>query len=103
MAEQVSTTIESPRIPPMRFPVSGIPYDQYNPAWAKVALGRLSTREREILPMVAARWTDREIADVLCISYRTVTTHVTHIFDKLGVNSRREAVAILQIAGGAIE
>ena len=55
---------------------------------------RLSRREREILPLLAARWTDREIAEALCISYRTVTTHVAHIFDKLGVNSRRAVAAV---------
>jgi len=54
-------------------------------------LGLLSPREQEILPLLASRWTDREIADALCISYRTVTTHVSHIFDKLGITSRREA------------
>lgn len=59
-----------------------------------MALGHLSRREREILSMLMMRWTDREIADELCISYRTVTTHVSNIFDKLGVNSRREAVAV---------
>lgn len=55
----------------------------------------LTPREREVLILIAARWTDREIADVLCISYRTVTTHVGHIFDKLGISSRRAAVAFV--------
>lgn len=55
----------------------------------------LTPREREILPLLAARWTDKEIADVLCISYRTVTTHVTHIFDKLGITSRRATAMYL--------
>lgn len=61
--------------------------------WANAAVTRLSRREQEILPLLAARWTDQEIADALCISYRTVTTHVSHIFDKLGINSRRAAAA----------
>ena len=55
----------------------------------------LTRREREILPLLAARWTDKEIADVLCISHRTVTTHVTHIYEKLGIHSRRSAAAYL--------
>ncbi len=35
--------------------------------------------------------TDREIADALGIRYRTVTTHVVHIYAKLGVRSRTAA------------
>jgi DNA-binding NarL/FixJ family response regulator len=58
-------------------------------AWA-----RLSPREREILALLAARWTDREIAETLYISYRTVTTHVSNIYDKLGIHSRREAAMV---------
>ena len=53
----------------------------------------LSRREREVLRLLANRMTDREIAAALCISYRTATTHVANIFNKLGVNSRRDAAA----------
>jgi DNA-binding NarL/FixJ family response regulator len=67
--------------------------DLRDPAWVRDAVGSLSRREREILPMLAARWTDREIAEALCISYRTVTTHVTNIYNKLGISSRREVAA----------
>lgn len=63
---------------------------------ADALLQHLSNREREILPLLAARWTDQEIADALCISYRTVTTHVAHIFDKLGINSRRAVAPLVQ-------
>ncbi len=55
----------------------------------QVAFVPLTPREREVLILLADRWTDQEIADALCISYRTVTTHVSHIFDKLGITSRR--------------
>jgi DNA-binding CsgD family transcriptional regulator len=53
----------------------------------------LSRREREVLRLLASRFTDREIAAALSISYRTATTHVANIFNKLGVNSRRDAAA----------
>ena len=53
----------------------------------------LSRREREVLRLLAIRYTDREIAAALSISYRTATTHVANIFNKLGVNSRRDAAA----------
>jgi DNA-binding CsgD family transcriptional regulator len=57
-------------------------------------LDRLSPREREVLLLLVRRYSDREIADALSISYRTVTTHVASIFNKFGVNSRREAAAL---------
>jgi non-specific serine/threonine protein kinase len=50
-------------------------------------------RERQVLHLLAQRYTDPEIAQVLFISPRTVENHVAHIFGKLGVNSRREAAA----------
>jgi DNA-binding CsgD family transcriptional regulator/tetratricopeptide (TPR) repeat protein len=55
---------------------------------------RLSRREREVLELIAAGHTDKEIADRLYISPRTVTTHVTHILNKLGVSSRVEAAEL---------
>ena len=48
----------------------------------------LSERELEVLRLVAAGHTDREIAGALAISRRTATTHLTHILDKLGLDSR---------------
>ena len=64
---------------------------QHQPARQAAAWSRLSPREREILALLTARWTDREISETLYISYRTVTTHVSNIYDKLGIHSRREA------------
>ena len=61
----------------------------------EAAIARLSCREREVLRLLAIRYSDREIAAALFISYRTVTTHVTNILNKLGVDSRREAASIL--------
>jgi non-specific serine/threonine protein kinase len=53
----------------------------------------LSARELEVLRLVAAGHTDREIAAALFISRRTATTHLTHILDKLGLDSRTAAAA----------
>ena len=53
----------------------------------------LSRREREVLRLLAAGKTDREIADALGVSYRTVTTHIARVFAKLGVRSRAAAAA----------
>jgi predicted ATPase/DNA-binding CsgD family transcriptional regulator/transcriptional regulator with XRE-family HTH domain len=59
------------------------------------AAGRhgLSPRELEVLRLVAEGNTDREIAEALSISRRTATTHLTHILDKLGLDSRTAAAA----------
>ena len=54
----------------------------------------LSAREIEVLRLVAKGRTNAEIADDLFVSHRTVTTHLTHIFAKLDVAGRAEAVAL---------
>ena len=51
---------------------------------------KLTERETDIARLVAARKSNKEIAAVLGISARTVTTHVANIFSKLGVTSRGE-------------
>ncbi|MBX3070809.1 MAG: hypothetical protein KF883_09955 [Thermomicrobiales bacterium] len=61
----------------------------------------LSRRETEILRLVAEGLPDREIADDLSISPRTVQSHVTSILTKLDARSRAEAVASA-IRSGAI-
>jgi DNA-binding NarL/FixJ family response regulator len=53
----------------------------------------LTEREREVLRFLARGWRNREIAQHLCISERTVKNHVTNIITKLGVKSRTEAVS----------
>ncbi|MGW0907940.1 response regulator [Streptomyces sp. NPDC002853] len=53
----------------------------------------LSTREREVLALVAKGTSNRAIAAELFISEATVKTHLTHIYGKLGVNDRAAAVA----------
>ena len=52
----------------------------------------LTGRELEILGLVGAGKTSREIADELYISENTVRNHVRNILDKLGMKSRFEAV-----------
>jgi len=53
----------------------------------------LTAREREVLGLIAAGRTNREIAAALFVTQRTAATHVTHILGKLGVESRVEATA----------
>jgi len=53
----------------------------------------LSPREREILDLLAQGFLYKDIADQLGTSYATVRTHVEHIYAKLHVHSRSQAVA----------
>ena len=53
----------------------------------------LSSRELEVLRLIAAGRTNRSIASELFVSERTVHRHVSSIFGKLGVRSRAEAAA----------
>lgn len=48
----------------------------------------LTAREVEVLRLVAQGLTDAQVAEQLVVSPRTVTTHLTSIYNKLGVNSR---------------
>ena len=52
----------------------------------------LSNREMDVLNMAAKGLSNQEIADELCLSLRTVQAHLGHIFNKLQVSSRTEAV-----------
>lgn len=53
----------------------------------------LSDREREVLQLVAVGFSNSQIAARLIITTGTVKTHINHIFGKLGVQSRTQAVA----------
>ncbi|MBO0594721.1 response regulator transcription factor [Nesterenkonia sp. E16_7] len=52
----------------------------------------LTAREIEILQELASGATNRDLARVLFISEATVKTHLVHIYDKLGVENRTQAV-----------
>ena len=58
----------------------------------KLALDGLHEREVQVVKLIARGMSNREIAQQLFISERTVQTHVHRIFEKLGVGSRTETV-----------
>jgi DNA-binding NarL/FixJ family response regulator len=51
----------------------------------------LTTRELDVLRLVATGMTDAEVAERLFLSRRTVSSHLTSIYSKLGVSSRAAA------------
>jgi DNA-binding CsgD family transcriptional regulator len=63
-------------------------------AGSRVPPARLTDRERDVLALLCRRYTDAEIAELLFISPRTASTHVSSILRKLGASNRREAGAI---------
>lgn len=50
--------------------------------------------ERDVLQMIARGLTNQEAGEVLALERRTIRTHLSHIYRKLGTNSRAEAVTI---------
>lgn len=52
----------------------------------------LTDREAEVLAYLADGWSNEEIADRLAIGVRTVRFHLDHLYRKLGVGRRTEAV-----------
>ena len=59
----------------------------------------LTSREAEVLTLVAAGRTNRQIGEELYVSDKTASVHVSNILRKLGVNSRVDAAAVAQRLG----
>ena len=56
----------------------------------------LTPREREVLALIELGWTNKQIAQELCIEVRTVKNHVHNVLEKLRVSRRGEAAARLR-------
>ena len=63
------------------------------------AFDALSRREREILALVADGLSNAQIAERVGISEKTVRNHLSHLFDKLGVWSRAQAIVFARERG----
>lgn len=63
------------------------------------AIGELTAREQEVLRYVGRGLTNSEIAEALVISETTVKTHITHIFTKLQLRDRVQAVVFAYESG----
>jgi LuxR family maltose regulon positive regulatory protein len=72
--------------------LAGLQADQ-TPLASDALLDPLSEREHEVLSLLVAGLTNPEIAEQLVVSVGTVKSHVHHIYSKLGVRNRAEAIA----------
>jgi DNA-binding NarL/FixJ family response regulator len=61
-------------------------------------LAGLSTRQREILELIAGGQSSKEIAEVLHVSLNTVKYHVRKVYERLHVSTRLQAARVLQEA-----
>ena len=68
------------------------------PAPSRLASAALTPREVEVLSWVSKGKTNRDVADILDMSPRTVNKHLEHVFEKLGVETRSAAAALASIA-----
>ncbi|HKE68147.1 MAG TPA: response regulator transcription factor [Nocardioidaceae bacterium] len=69
------------------------------PARQPPGFSDLSEREREVLALIGAGRSNSEISDQLVISMATVKTHVRHVFAKLDLRDRAQAVVVARDAG----
>ena len=66
---------------------------------ANAPFPELTEREREVLALIAQHRTNREIADRLVLSPKTVSNHISNIFSKLQIADRAEAIERARDAG----
>jgi DNA-binding NarL/FixJ family response regulator len=59
----------------------------------------LTPREREVLDLIAAGWSNAEITNRLVLSPKTVRNHVSSVFAKLGARTRAEAIVLGRESG----
>ncbi|WP_196218117.1 helix-turn-helix transcriptional regulator [Streptomyces blattellae] len=81
-----------------RLSLTHTPKQPLAPADPAEALG-LTGRERDVLRLVSAGRTNRQIAEELFISPKTASVHVSNILSKLGVSGRGEAAAVAHRLG----
>ena len=63
----------------------------------------LTSRELEILQLLARGYTNQKIADKLYVSINTIKTHISNLFDKLGARNRIDALVRAKDAGILVE
>jgi non-specific serine/threonine protein kinase len=84
-AIEEALSVEAPSLPTER------PVDL--PAARPTPPAGLSPREVEVLCLIAAGQTSKEVAETLVLSVRTVERHITHVYEKIGARGRADAAA----------
>ncbi|MBP1644389.1 MAG: regulatory protein LuxR [Acidobacteria bacterium] len=79
--------------PAVAAPVPPAP-EPFVPDAARISALEITPRELEILGLVAAGLSNREIGERLFVSENTVKTHCSRLFDKLGAKRRTQAIQI---------
>jgi non-specific serine/threonine protein kinase len=64
---------------------------------------QLTPREREVVGLVARGMSNREIAEALIVTERTVEAHVSKALGKLGLNSRTQVAILVARGDGAVQ
>jgi DNA-binding NarL/FixJ family response regulator len=77
-----------------RLGLASLPAGTPKPPDGKSTSVPLTTRERDVLGLVAEGLQNKEIADRLDISLATVRNHVHNLLEKLGVHSKLEAISL---------
>lgn len=90
----------SPRPEPAQQPVA---QQSVVPVAEHTALALLTARERQIAELVSAGCTNQQIARSLCLSPKTVESHLARMFGKLGVCSRAQVAALVSSLGRSPE
>jgi DNA-binding NarL/FixJ family response regulator len=72
---------------------------QHRPRPEPSALRQLTPRETEVLTLIARGLSNTELAEYLVVSEHTVRTHIGHLFAKLGVRDRAQAVIVAYESG----
>jgi DNA-binding CsgD family transcriptional regulator len=73
------------------------------PQRASLLETKLSHREQEIVQYIIHSFSNAEIAKCLCISVRTVNTHLVNIYEKLDVHSKAGLVALVRASDRILE
>jgi DNA-binding NarL/FixJ family response regulator len=85
---------------PMSSSIARIVVEAFQKPAKDEQLDQLTTREREVLDLLAKGMLYKEIADQLSVKHNTVHTLVRRIYEKLQVHTRREAIERLQGRNG---